>query len=551
MSIRAFPTGPVLTPHQFTQAALDRPLSFWATAGGSAADAILQTPGLGTAIRDFSTPDLAREVVGGGRGGVRWRDKTVAEVAAEGDTLYDTEDKFKASPNYRPEIPFEKGMTASRAKAMAEMQDVAKVRQFYASKRPVAGFLGTLGGSALDPINYIPIVGEVAASAAVARVGRIAGRAVIGAGDAAANSAIFQLLTADQRAKFGDDVSWAAIATNAAFAAMAGAVIGGGIGAVSIFRHWTVDRPAVVPPRAVPLDTAASAVATVRAPADFTMAGEATARLQPVRIVAAPVDQVLSRVETAAMRTKSAEVMNDALHGMIHDGEVRLGERAQSHIAEMQAAVGRASTPSKPKPMTVLEFIAANGGLRDDGGELTAREARRLVSERGFSDTELAEIVSELESKSGTGSQGGFQDAGQQGGAGGQGLSGENVSAPRGGGQDAPQEAALGTSTNFSVPAPEPAPQGLLAAYAKIEVNHKVAADPANAELARAVTDAKAEGFDPETNSHDLELDIEALRAQGAVTSEEEAALKAIDETHAGATAWEDVMNVARTCVTR
>ena len=43
--------------------------------------------------------------------------------------------------------------------------------------------------------------------------------------------------------------------------------------------------------------------------------------------------------------------------------------------------------------------------------------------------------------------------------------------------------------------------------------------------------------------------EYEAMRAQGVLTPEEDAALKASDETYQAATAWEDVMTVARNCV--
>jgi hypothetical protein len=47
-------------------------------------------------------------------------------------------------------------MTDDRAAALAEMDDTAKVREFYAQKRPVTAFIGNLAGSATDPINYFP-----------------------------------------------------------------------------------------------------------------------------------------------------------------------------------------------------------------------------------------------------------------------------------------------------------------------------------------------------------------------------------------------------------
>jgi hypothetical protein len=67
-------------------------------------------------------------------------------------------------------------------------------------------------------------------------------------------------------------------------------------------------------------------------------------------------------------------------------------------------------------------------------------------------------------------------------------------------------------------------------------------------EIKQAVNDAKAEGFDPISNTNDHELDMQSLRDQGLLTPEDEAALKAADETHDTVGAWEDVMNAAREC---
>lgn len=69
------------------------------------------------------------------------------------------------------------------------------------------------------------------------------------------------------------------------------------------------------------------------------------------------------------------------------------------------------------------------------------------------------------------------------------------------------------------------------------------------AEMKRTISEANEEGFDPEANTNDLDLDIASLRNQDAITPDEELALAAADETHAAVNAWEEVMAVARTCV--
>lgn len=141
------------------------------------------------------------------------------------------EESFKASPFYRQGIPWDAGMTEDRAAALATMSDAKKVREFYAEKRPILAFLGNMAGQAVDPINYVPVAGPTVKAAAVARVGKIGGAALVGALDAAANTAIFGIGTADVRAKFGDDVSWQATISQVATAAL----IGGAFGAVGGF----------------------------------------------------------------------------------------------------------------------------------------------------------------------------------------------------------------------------------------------------------------------------------------------------------------------------
>jgi hypothetical protein len=755
--LRRFATGQGLTPDLFMQSAMEQPLSPLATLGESVTTGVLSSPGIGTAIRELYAPDAARKVVtedlgpaSMGRGGTGRRTrtrlgfKTAEEVAAEGDTLFTTPEDYKASPSYRAAIPFEPGMTESRARALADMYDAQQVRDYYGQKRPVLNFVGNVAGSALDPINYIPIVGEAAYAAAAYRIGRIGARAVIGAADAAANTALFGILTADQRAKFGDDVSWNAIAMNAAYAAVAGGVVGAGIGTGAHFFRRTADVPLPEIPEAARTDGVAAPVLPERPAPDLTMGDRVTARFdtEPRATV-----NVFDRMETAGNRIKAADVMNDAIRGIVDEGEVRLGERSQGHVAAMQADAARieqrlaagpvvdAGGPSivdrgddaqkSPKPQNVLEFIAANGGLRDDGGELSARginyrtsmtrngpwfrkkgedlgpdmmgggkrtsgkgrtveDIRQLLVENGYIDRptdnnaldqSAADDVYSLIDKQLSGSpvysardrgradeiaatsaneelqarytpqemqfiddfgydlgskivdayqrnnwesgewlpedvylaadliERGYEPDDAFARAAYESIYGDMdelsaeskrlVSeyafsdtewqepkqrtsavasprnpvlnavteevvpvdrpaadiAPRSLRADALKGPRINTKTNFTVPAPDPVAPMLKPALAKVEARATVAADPEKALIDRIVSDAREEGFDPETGSHELEAEIEAMRAQGVLTPEEDAALKASDETYQAATAWEDVMTVARNCV--
>jgi hypothetical protein len=137
-----------------------------------------------------------------------------------------TDDQYKASPSYRQDIPYDPGMTETRAAALASMDDAKKVREFYAQKRPLAAFLGSMAGQALDPINYVPVAGPAVKAAAIGRFGRITGEALTAGLDAAANTAVFGIGTSGMRAQLGDDVSWQALVSQIATAGLIGSAFG-------------------------------------------------------------------------------------------------------------------------------------------------------------------------------------------------------------------------------------------------------------------------------------------------------------------------------------
>ncbi|RWK57082.1 hypothetical protein [Mesorhizobium sp.] len=212
--------------------ALKQPLSLFSTLTESAKKEALQSYGLGTLLREAQLPEEAPTVPGitadpGERDFLKSRRETPQELGARRQSMgaYD-EDQYKASPYFRKDIPYDPGMTEARAAALADMDDARKVREHYASKRPLAAFIGGMGGQALDPINYIPVAGPLVKAAAVAKAGKIAGGALHAGLDAAANTAVFGIATAGQRAKFGDDVSWQSTVSQIATAALIGSAFG-------------------------------------------------------------------------------------------------------------------------------------------------------------------------------------------------------------------------------------------------------------------------------------------------------------------------------------
>lgn len=254
MGIYAFRPGPTYraaSPEEQMSAALDMPLSLTSTLGDQFKGGILDSLGLGTAIREGSLPDEAPTT------------PTVTTTGPNGETitLPDTpqmrrratvqgfdlqretqqqldarrrdvgamdEDQYKSSAYFRDGVKWDAGMTEDRAAALAEAFDVKRVREYFGSKRPITSFIGNLAGQAVDPINYIPIAGPAVKAANIARFGRLAGTAATGAIDAAANTALASGVTYDIRKSMGDEITWQSTISDIAMSAL----IGGAFGAI-------------------------------------------------------------------------------------------------------------------------------------------------------------------------------------------------------------------------------------------------------------------------------------------------------------------------------
>jgi hypothetical protein len=356
------PSGRGLTDQDYIASSLDQPMSLGSTFFDQAKGGILESFGLGTAIREGSLPEEAPTtpelMITPPEGGEpirvpdtpQMRRRITAFEAVNPQTLQArpesqqefkqrrdeagalSEDAYKASSYFRKDIPWQNGMTADRAAALAEQDDRRKVREFYATKRPITSFFGNLGGQALDPINYIPVFGEAVTAANVARFGRVAGRALTSSLDAAANTAVAGLATAPIRGDLGDDVSWQSTISQIAMAA----VIGGAFGAVA-GRFG----------RATPSE--------LRAEAETKLA-----TLQNVQ--------------------ESRVALNDALDGLIHDGEVSVSPASAEVIARVA---------DLELPKVAIERMAREAGtaafdrldVLNRTFEINDAEIRRLQSE--------------------------------------------------------------------------------------------------------------------------------------------------------------------------
>jgi hypothetical protein len=302
MSIYGFRPGPTYragSPEQRLLTALEQPLSPLATASGSAQAEFLTNPVLGTFVRDFLTPrprmDTDRALRLGGIGGLGinlYEDIRGLVAPPDSGKLLD-EEAYKASPWYRDNVPWDAAMTEDRAAALALFEDVRTVRGFYAEKRPISAFFGSLAGAALDPINYIPTVGPIVRAAAISKFGRVAGSAVTASADAAVNVAAAGVVTAPLRARFGDDISFQAQVSDIAMAAMIGGAFGLAGGAIG---KWSGERKAR---RELALKAAQDRLQTLR-------------RTQQARIA-----------------------LNEASVSLALDGEVRMSPNGLDPVAEL------------------------------------------------------------------------------------------------------------------------------------------------------------------------------------------------------------------------
>ncbi|MQY48187.1 hypothetical protein GAO09_19310 [Rhizobiales bacterium RZME27] len=320
------PTGAAMTETDLITSALDQPMSFGSTFWDQAKGGVRESFGLGTIIREEELPPVLNNRPARGEN----PEARQRRYDAYAGSL--SEDQYKASPSFRKDIPWQKGLSEERAAALADQDDLRKVREFYASKRPVTAFFGNLGGQALDPINYIPVAGEAVVAANTARFGRVAGRALTSSIDAAVNTAAAAVVTAPVRRQLGDDVSLQSTISQVAMAA----VIGGAFGAVA---------------------------------GRFSRQTPAELRVEAERKLA-----TLQNVQEARV------ALNDALDGMIHRGEATVS----SATADVVARVADVELPKvvierMARDMDAPSFDRLDALSRT--AEINEAEISRLLSE--------------------------------------------------------------------------------------------------------------------------------------------------------------------------
>lgn len=346
---RGGPTYRAATTDSLWTAALDQPMSLGSTFWDQAKGGFLDNRALGTITREMSLPPAAPG---------RWygdTDESYADRRKNYKTI--TEEDYKASPYFRDNVPWDAGMTEDRAAALAAMYDAKRVREYFAEKRPITSFFGNLAGQALDPINYIPVAGPSVRAAAIARMGMVKGIAATAALDAAANTAIADLVTREARRRFGDDVSWQAMISEIATAALIGSAFGtvGGV----------LERRAGIRADALRRDAEV-------------------------------------KVQTLKATQEARIALNEAIGGLATDGEVRLSPNATAPIERIIGEVDRSwagrevsgqsvVTPTGLRVAVKSEIVDAMDLIKASG-ELQPRDRSRAAS-----DAQIAEMAANLD----------------------------------------------------------------------------------------------------------------------------------------------------------
>jgi len=393
MSIYAFEPGPTyrpLTPQAAWDSALSQPLSLGANLYQQGIAGALESYGLGTTLRDTLIPQGNVERTPGqifdalipGVGATKEVVRGTVQNFINPDQPSLSEDEYKASAWYRPNIPYDPGMTAARAEALAAWDDARKVREHFASKRPFSSFVGNLGGQALDPINYVPVFGEAVKAASVARFGKVAGSALVASGDAAANTALAATTTFDQRASFGDEVTWQQTISEIATAALIGSVFGAAGGALGARSDARAVREAT--DRLSTLRTTQEARIALNEGIDAIVRGE---------------DVHLSPNSTEPMGRVADEIV--AYHGSPHSfdqfsmDKIGTGEGSQAfgyglYFAENES-VARSyqdglKSVGQPQPVDIASKVLTTGGE-----EAATKRLRQFFPD--MTDTEIKQAI--------------------------------------------------------------------------------------------------------------------------------------------------------------
>lgn len=274
------------------------------------------------------------------------------------------QETYQNSPFFRKDIPWDPRMAEDRAAALAAWYDAKQVRETRLGQTDgwAVKLLGNIAGQALDPINYIPFLGEAAKGAAVARFGVIGGRVAAASADAALNTAIFGALTSNERQSFGDDASFQSLLLDTASAAVIGAVfgsIGGALETRGVRQRATALRDVTTTHAALN-----DAVGSLLTDGEVRIRPETVGRLDRIAErenpaartgPAAPVNEVTTNRRPSAQDTPAALELQDAIRQEALKADPELAQRYSAAQEQVRLAEQEIAQPQAIRPDDIRE----------------------------------------------------------------------------------------------------------------------------------------------------------------------------------------------------
>lgn len=310
-------------------------------------------------------------------------------------------------------LKFDKPVSLQYAQGLADRKKAEANREAIISRGPQGLFPGLarlgvgLAGSAFDPLNvvasFVPVLGEARVAALSENLGKSAGRLAVGATEGFAGAAMLEPLNylgaySDQRDYGSSDTL-----LNLAF----GTALGGGLhmAAGAVRDTWRSDKLSSLsrtgePP---PPSNIAETIDNMPSEAKNDILRAASSQLEngePVNVSSltdnyfhdmearserpgikyevderghlVPVLDTIEQYRTAEDRIGRPATLDD-----LHNIEASMLEAEHQDVASYLDAL-RSATTKKPK--SLVSFLKAEGGIKDQGGELGALDLRKTFS---------------------------------------------------------------------------------------------------------------------------------------------------------------------------
>jgi hypothetical protein len=323
------------------------------------------------------------------------------ERAAQADPEPLPRHEWEASQYWRQGVQWDERMTVGRARAMAEVFDENRYRrQVMAARDPglleaALGFGAQMGGAVFTPENFLPIAGPVTRGLRAAGATRVAaaleapglaGGAARGAVEGFGGNLAVAPIVYPLQTQFGDEVTFGRVVTDLAV----GAVIGAGFGTLgaALSRAGATPDPVA---SARTLGLAARDVAAGRPPElprDLVVRNIEDTLFRSAPDSAAPM--IRETVEGGVVsRTLDIPTRPDGAPLSREEFEAEFARREGTTVEAQRQAFEdqRRTMAADARQKSLVQWIVDNGGLRDDGSDVSTlmgsnRARPGLISQR-------------------------------------------------------------------------------------------------------------------------------------------------------------------------